>query len=376
MTKQVGRIVVLVAALCAAFFVIRGCGGTGSDQYYSFTLQTSLDKAISDLSMPGIAFCLTEASGRTWAQASGEADMSTHAALTPDALFRIASNSKTYTATAVLLLVDDKLVGLDDPVSMYIHDLGIPHDDVITVRMLLNHTSGLADHENDSSWMDTQIAADPFREYTPQELIDVAISIAPDLLFTPGTDYHYSNSGYVALSVIVSRMSGMEFKDFVRTRIIEHLGLMHTYILPGNYMPATPYAHGYVFSAGAATQDLTDINESWDVGSGGVIATVCDMAAFVRALFGGELLSADSLTQMETFSAVKPYGLGCEHTDAFGWGHNGSTYGYNSQMGYDPATGVAVAVAINGTSNDTAVLRNIFARFSEITTSFKRELGY
>ncbi|MFA4873782.1 MAG: serine hydrolase domain-containing protein [bacterium] len=368
---------IFTTLFAAAAVFCFGCGGAGDGSPTSPVLQALLDDAVKATAMPAAVICITEANGRSWAQASGRSDLNSIVPAAADDLFRIASNSKTFTATAVLLLRDDGLLGLDDPIANYVHDLGIPHDDVITIRMLLNHTSGLADHENDTPWLNEQLMADRFHEFEPQELIAVALAVAPDLLFAPGTGFHYSNTGYVVLSVIANRVSGMSFKDFVRARIIEPFGLAHTYILPGAEMPATPYAHGYSYSNGGTTvTDFTVMNESWDVGAGGMISTVCDLAAFMRLLFGGQILSADSLSQMETFSTQARYGLGCNYTDGLGWGHDGSTYGYNSIMSYEPADGVAYAAFVNGTTDDGQRLFAIFDTLKEIARTFKEDLGY
>lgn len=367
----------ILIAVAAASFSACGGSGTASSTSTSPALKGLLTGVVNQSGVPGAVMCMTEASGRTWAEASGVADRASGRAATSADLFRIASNSKTFTATAVLMLRDDGLIDLEAPIADFVHDFNIPHDDVITVRMLLNHTSGLADHENDTGWLAEQQAAGHSPEYQPQELVAAALAVAPDLLFAPGTGYHYSNTGYVVLSVIVNRISGMEFKDFVRARIIEPFGLTHTYILPGAEMPASPYARGYVFAnGGMSVVDATVMNESWDVGAGGMISTVCDLATFVRLLFGGQILSADSLAQMETFSAQKNYGLGCDHDPGLGWGHNGSTDGYNSVMAYEPADGVAYAAFVNGTVNDQPWLVTLFTSLRNAAKTFKRDLGY
>ncbi len=377
--KQGYRAVLRMILVAAAAVAFSGCdgGATAGGTSTSPTLNALLSGVVNQSSVPAAVMCMTEASGRTWVGASGAADLMTGEAASGADLFRIASNSKTFTATAVLLVRDDGRVDLDAPIADFVHDFGIPHDDVITVRMLLNHTSGLADHENDTPWLAEQQAAGHSPEYEPQELVDAALAVAPDLLFAPGQGYHYSNTGYVVLSVIVERITGSPFEDFVRTRIIEPFGLTHTYILPGAEMPATPYARGYTFAPnGTSFADSTVMNESWDVGAGGMISTVCDLASFVRLLFGGQILSADSLAQMETFSAQKNYGLGCHHDPGLGWGHDGSTDGYNSLMAYEPADGVAYAAFVNGTRNDQAWLISLFSRFREAARTFKRDLGY
>jgi D-alanyl-D-alanine carboxypeptidase len=261
--------------------------------------------------------------------------------------FRAGSITKTFVSTVVLQLVDEGAVALDDPVGEYLPQYGL--DPRITVRMLLQHTSGLFNYTGEPRPDGTLEPGIPlygkdfeenqFRTYTPEELIRVALS--KPARFVPGTGWSYSNTNYVVAGQLVERLTGTSYAYQIQHRILRPLKLRDT-VLPGTW-PAIPgpHAHGYYAYQNDGQQrvlDVSRVNPSWASSAGEIISTTRDLDRFITALFGGELLPADLLDQMRAALPTSGYGLGLESVDvgpACGGvyqGHTGGMHGYQSFM--------------------------------------------
>ena len=142
---------------------------------------------------------------------------------TPDMHFRNGAVAFSYVATLALQLADDKRLGLDDPLARYLPDL--PHADKITLRMLLNMTSGYADYVRDDRFI-ADFYANPFRHWTPEELIDIGLS--RPLMFEPGTNWGYSHTGYVIMGRVIEKVTGKPLGEVMAERIFVPLGLENT----------------------------------------------------------------------------------------------------------------------------------------------------
>jgi D-alanyl-D-alanine carboxypeptidase len=257
------------------------------------------------------------------ADAAGEAEVGGY--------FRIGSATKTFVATVVLQLVDEGRVGLDDHVDRYV--TGVPKGDRMTVRQVLNHTSGLYDYAHEEGYSTNRWrGADRFRSYRPQELLDVASQQVP--YFDPGQGWHYSNTNYIVAGMVIERVTGRPYGDEVRSRILRPLGLTHT-IVPGQWpgLP-NPHARGYTEVDGQLV-DATLMNPSLDWAAGEMISTADDLNRFFDALLGGRLTSAASLAAMKETAAtgtIFAYGLGLQRFDLpcgrSVWGHGGELIGY------------------------------------------------
>ncbi|MBW4717948.1 serine hydrolase domain-containing protein [Saccharothrix obliqua] len=255
--------------------------------------------------------------------AAGEARVDGH--------FRIGSVTKTFVATVVLQLVDEGRVALDDPISRYVD--GVPDGAAITVRQVLDHTSGLYDYAHERDWSTNRWRGTArFRSYQPRELLDVAFGHPAN--FPPGTSWRYSNTNYVVAGLLIERVTGRPYGVEVGRRVIEPLGLRHTSV-PGNrpWLPH-PHARGYTEVDGRLV-DATLMNPSLDWAAGEMISTAEDLSRFLDALLGGRLLSPASLAAMRTTQStgsIFAYGLGLQRFDLpcgrSVWGHGGELIGY------------------------------------------------
>jgi D-alanyl-D-alanine carboxypeptidase len=301
---------------------------------------------------PAVMYGVWDPARGTAVRAFGVSDRETGTPASTDQSFRIASITKTFTATAVLLLVDDGLVRLDAPVARYVGQLvdPLPEGRSATIRRLLNMTSGFPDYGGRSDGPFTTSVLTPQRVWTPAQVVRAAVRYAPD---EPGA-FNYSNTNYVILGELVARVSGMPFGTFVRRRILQPLGLRHTRI-PSTLTPPVAL-HGYLDASwGQAARAGTDAT-SWSTSSAGAaaggVSTLEDLARWAAADFGDALLSsrtrAARLRRVSSDRLLRgsAYGLGLQIER--GWHfHVGELFGWETLAMASPRTGRVVVVVRN-----------------------------
>lgn len=211
---------------------------------------------------------------------------------TPDATFRVGSITKVFTSLVTLTLVDDGLVELDAAAVDYITRIPVPEE--VTVRDLLQHTSGLP--HTDDQGLSLLARADPERVWTPEEVVESTITRRP--LFPPGTSFDYSNSNYVVLGVSIEEVTGGPFAEVLRERIIEPVGMDSTYLagFEDGPVPFGAYVARGVF---AVPTDFDYTAAATQAGAAGAIVTSApDLHALFTALFADQILSAETLAEM------------------------------------------------------------------------------
>ncbi|HEX3291830.1 MAG TPA: serine hydrolase domain-containing protein [Gaiella sp.] len=257
--------------------------------------------------------------------------------------YRIASVTKPFVATVVLQLEAEGRLRLDDPLERWLPGL-LPGGREITLRMLLGHTSGLFDYDNDTEWVRERIAA-PLRTWQPREL--VAIAARHRRLFPPGTDWSYSNTNYVLLGLVVEAATKHTLRRELTTRVFVPLGLRSTSYPTGTQIPG-PAVHGYLgdvpglsIPAGRLVDVTTRLSPSaW--GAGQIVSTADDVSRFFAALLDGRVLSPRQLREMKAevggtgpIAFTVPYGLGLDirHTPCgTAYGHEGDVPGYRNAV--------------------------------------------
>jgi D-alanyl-D-alanine carboxypeptidase len=365
-----------LSLLLVAVPIACGCG-QAPDSHASIQgrLQDLLDRVISEKNIPGIVLRVVDSRQGEWSVASGMADIDSQAPMDPTYRFRCASNTKTFTAAAIMLLNQEGLLQLDDPVDKYLPDLHIPQGSVITIRHLLDHRSGMADYVSETDLLDI-LQEDPHHTFTPEELVQD--SIDHGFHFYPGTQFRYCNTGYVVAALIIEKanLEGLTYPEFIKACLLEPLGLTDTFVAMDWKIPS-PYVHGYVYSDEGGFKDVTDINQSSAFGAGDMVSTAGDLASWIEALYEGQVLNSSSTTEimdvLATGDSSHPYyGLGCMYTPGLGYGHNGGTLGYCSVMRYDTNDGVAIVTYINRITDDV----DRYGILYEVAYSAKRILGY
>ncbi|MFI6907777.1 serine hydrolase domain-containing protein [Nonomuraea sp. NPDC050394] len=310
-------------------------------------------------------------SGRQRARA-GAGDLAAGSPVPFDARFRVGSVTKSFVATVVLQLAGEGRLALDDTVERWLPGLvrGNGNDgSKITVRQLLQHTSGLYDYNADllqgqrteEGWRNER-----FRSFRPERLIAMATAHAPH--FPPGTSWSYSATNYAVAGMLIRAVTGQTWEQQVRRRVIEPLGLRDT-STPGEspFLP-DPKAHGYTrFAPGAGLVDVTVQNQTHGNAAGALTSSPRDLARYFRALLGGELLAPAQLAEMkktvpakgwEAFHPGARYGLGLvwRPLGCGGgyWSHSGTNLGYRNWDGVtaDGKRSVAVSATITRSAEE------------------------
>ena len=341
---------------------LRQAGQPPIDPQLAAALNRVLDQTIASRHIPGVALAVTMPGYQTWQGARGLAQRQPQVAMDPAYQLVIASITKLFVATVALQLVEEERLALDSPITQWLPGV-MPSASTITVRHLLSHTSGLYDYLDGPFLRGVQ--RDPQRHWTPDALVAYALQRRP--YFAPGARgrWHYSNTNYVLLGMLVEHVTQRTLAQEIRHRILHPVGLTRTVFAP-HEMASGRRVHGY-----AGAKDLTHLNLSYAWASGNIVSTVDDLDQFVRALAGGRLLQRATLAQMyrwiDTRGALGlpnlQYGLGVMRhqlrvgRDAQGQrrpvgvgevvGHIGNLGGYRTAVWYLPASGITIAVGLN-----------------------------
>jgi D-alanyl-D-alanine carboxypeptidase len=267
--------------------------------------------------------------------AAGYANVAAKQRMTPQAGFRIGSLTKTFVATVMLQLAGEGRLGLDDTVERWLPGL-VPGGVQITLRQLLNHSSGIYNYTDDQSfWASERLQ--PRRVWAPEELVRTATAHPP--LFAPGTSWSYSNTNYIVLGLVVESVTQRTVAQELEQRIFRPLGLTAT-SLPSTRTMTAPFAHGYVGrgnelipgTSRARRFDVTSrFDPSWAWTAGAIVSNGVDLTRFYAALLSGELLSPAQLAEMTKTFRDSGYGLGIGAVKSpcgVVWGHSGAVPGY------------------------------------------------
>jgi D-alanyl-D-alanine carboxypeptidase len=327
--KSAGLVALAVAMLVAAAVAASPAAGRAAPRA---KLQRAVD-ALAAAGAPG-AVALVRDGERTIRVAGGYGNLAKRTPLRARDRFRVGSSTKSFVAAVVLQLAGERKLALDDSVERWLPGL-VPNGGQITVRQLLNHTSGLADYapEEDETFI-RRVLANRRRTWQPREL--VAIGTAQRPLFAPGARWSYSNTGWILLGLIVEAASGNALAAELQERIFAPLRLRAT-SFDTKARIAGRHAHGYSRVGARRRFDISVLNQSWAWAAGAIVSTAGDLARFYRALLDGRLLRPDLLAEMKTSvptpSPMQRYGLGLIRTRypcGVFWGHGGETLGYQS----------------------------------------------
>lgn len=279
-----------------------------------------------------------------WVGSAGLRELGRSAEPLTNGHFRIGSSTKNFVATSVLLLVAEGRIRLDAPAHDYLPEFGL--DRRITVRMLLQHTSGIFNHTGELyedgtivpgvPWQGKEWVDNRFRTYLPEEL--VRLSLSKPTRFAPGTGWSYANTNYVLARLVIEKVTGRPFAEELQRLLLGPLGMTGTVAPGASPEIPEPHNHGYYRYKDAGqerTVDVTRQNPSW-VGAGGdMISTTGDLHTYFSALMGGRLLPAELLAEMRTPEATAGYGLGVFAQETEGgtvYHHNGATMGSAALM--------------------------------------------
>jgi D-alanyl-D-alanine carboxypeptidase len=326
----------------------------------------ALDRALKDLvamegGPPGV-IAVVQRGERRQVHTFGVANLKSERPMRADDRMRIASTAKAFSGAVALSLVSKGKLSLDDTIGERLSDLPEPPPSAwsdVTLRQLLNHTSGLPDLLESEAFRDALLERlrhpDP-----PAKLLAYAYGLnGGEPLFEPGSEYQYSNSDNIAVALMVEEATGDSYEDQLKKRVYRPLGLKGTSLPVGPELQK-PYIHGYDISE-QPPEDVSElIAAGWAWASGGVVSTPADLNTFIRGYVGGELFDRQTRTQQrEVFEgggseppgpgnnsaglAVFRYETGCGTV----WGHTGNTLGYTQFMASSPNGNRSATVSIN-----------------------------
>jgi D-alanyl-D-alanine carboxypeptidase len=312
-------------------------------------LQQALDQVVATGATAALA--RLDSPGGSWRGASGVTVLGRPAPAPANGRFRAGSITKTFVATVVLQLVGEGRLRLTDTLERWLPG-AIPNGAQITIRQLLQHTSGVFDYTNALFESIEDVLDARYRTFRPAELVALAAARPP--VFEPGTSWEYSNTNYILLGMIVRRVTGRPYAAEVARRILHPLGL-HGTELPGTDTAIHgPHAHGYLpldRDGEVVPVDFTELNPSMAQSAGELVSTTADLNRFYRCLLGGRLLRPAQLAEMLGPPAEElGYGLGIYPQPLPGgptvWGHTGGIFGYVtfSFSTLDAATQLTVSV--------------------------------
>ena len=339
-----------------------GCGGSGaSPPPQASLLGSTVDgvarSAIQQQGMPGMTVALAKNGTILYLQGYGISDLITHQKTQPRAIFEIGSVTKQFTAALIMKLGEQGKLHVDDSISIYLPEYNFPS--AITLRMMLTHTSGLADFTNFPQ------LGDWVKNGVSEATVLTAVSQEP-LQFQPGTQYSYSNSNFFALGTIIEKLTGQSYAENLSQYIFQPLGLTNTYYsLP----PAGQSATGYT-NNGAGLVPAILWNRSAAFAAGALSSNVYDLVAWDNALINGRVVSPASF---ETMTASNGFAIPGGGSYGFGlalwtfnnrpiiW-HNGQIGGFTAETAVFLDSGFAVVVLTNDQDADPdAVVLNIMS---------------
>ena len=323
-----------------------------------------IDRVMRNHNIPGVIVGVWAPDQGTWIKAKGQAILPTPTVpagqdMQSNYKVRIGSISKTIGATRVLQLVDDGVISLDDKLDGYAFATSVPNASDITIRHLMQHTSGIYNYTEDPKF-DEEVGKNYLKQWQPQELVDWAVTFAnehiPNYYFLPGEGFHYSNTNYVLLGMIIEQETGNTFRDEISTYIAQPLGLTNTSV-PVDYHITGEYSHGYwcispAYGGSGELEDITNFDPSVSWGpSGSMISNLDDLKIWAKKLADGDLLSPatqqERLTWVDTGRTYfSKYGLGIMYAGGF-VGHDGEMSGFYNAMWHHPSLNATIIVLEN-----------------------------
>ncbi|CAM3358308.1 serine hydrolase [Kibdelosporangium persicum] len=365
----------LVAVLSAVAVLLSGVAGAqagaSESTRHDNPLQRRLNTLVQEDKFPGVTAAVRDRDGRTRHYTAGVGNLAGRTPVPRNGQIRMGSNTKMFTAVVVLQLVGERRISLDDPVEKYLPNVvraeGVDGR-TITIRQLLQHTSGLADY--DQKLMSDLFAA-LHQYYEPRELVDVALGEKPDAAHG---QWSYSNTNFILAGLVVQKVTGRPVGEEITNRVINRIGLRDTY-WPGVGEQAIRgrHPHGYLaMKRGDAWTDVSESETSAAWAAGALVGTPVDLNTFMTALVTGKLLEPEQLKEMQKtipspgfdLTGQARYGLGLAtfalSCGGFAWTHGGLAVGYSTYNAVTP-DGKAATIGITGLPRDVTDLRHMEA---------------
>lgn len=328
-----------------------------------------MDSVCTKFRIKGVSAAVLVPDAGTWKGVYGKSNA--NQAITTDMMFGIGSNTKTYISTLMLKFQEEGSVDIDDTIGNWIKNY--PNiSGKITIRQLLNHTSGIYSYTENPAW-DDSIFANFQRIWKPEEMLKLVS--APK--FQAGKSWDYSNTNYLLAGLIIEKITQKPLNIALRDKILAPNGLNNTFLFPVETFSAPmPDAWTYVFNWKESMKDLSEIqgyshnsffSAAW--AAGGLMTTAEDNVIFWQKLLSGEIINANSLNELKKSIALTTtisYGLGIFRYKNFNrstiYSHGGTGMGFINENLTDSATGITISVLTNQDSVDNDIILNGLVR--------------
>jgi len=335
--------------------------------------QALIDK-YTDLGLPGIVLLVRDSSG-LWIGSSGKADIENDVDMAPCMVSKVASITKMFMGVLTLQLVNEGVLDLDTKISTWLPaDIieKIENADHVTLRQLMNHTSGIYDVISDQGFY-LQLLNKPEQHWTQEGILEYVYG--KPAAFEPGTSMGYSNTNTLLVSMIIESATGRKHYDLMHERIIDPLGLEDSYYYYHDALPENTVQGYYDLYNNGSILNLTNYNTGSGNGYTGLYCSVRDLQLFTEALFVHKTLLNDAmLAEMQTFTAMDPeahraFGLGIfkdfmeRPADEYALGHRGRDLAYSADAFWFPKNNTTMAFLINYGTNGNSALRETFYQF-------------
>lgn len=350
------RLARAVLAVALAALVVAGAATAGTPAQADAALDRALKQLVAMPGGPPGVIAVVQRGDEVEVHRAGYADVETKRRPRAGDHMRIASTAKAFSGAAALSLVAQGVLSLDDTIAQRLPSLPSAWG-AVTLRQLLNHTSGVPDFTKSPAFVQGFLASLTVAP-APEQLLSYVAD--EPLAFPPGTKYEYSNSDNIVVGLMVQAVTGKSYQEALQEQVYGPLGLTQTSLPAGPEMPA-PYIHGYGRDGNAAPEDISEIAAAgWAWASGGIVSTPLDLNRFIRGYVGGALFGPAERGQQRRFipgGGSEPRGPG---VNAAGlalfryqtrcgtvYGHTGNTFGYTQFMAASSDGTRSVTVSIN-----------------------------
>ena len=334
-------------AIIVCFAVLVSTVATASDLRVDFVtkIDSIAEEAIQNGEAPGVSIALAEGAEIIYAKGFGFANLTTKEKATANHIYRLASVTKQFTAAAVMQLVDSGKIDLNEPITTYFPEFSAEAENV-TVTHLLQHTSGMAIEGGLKRLVKMYPKPANDKDANPEGSTIV-------FGFEAGSQFQYSNVGYYMLGVIIEKVSGQRYADYLKEHIFEPVGMNDSGYGPSDY-PTSQYARGYRLD-GEEFKDERKYDMSIPFAAGGLVSTVGDLVLWQRALISGEVVSPESYKRMRTTGVLNSgkrfnhgFGLFVGHDDGLrAIKHAGKIMGFSSATAYYSQRDITLVVLTN-----------------------------
>lgn len=350
------RYLIFICLLAALF--VTACDESDSEKSGYSTAKAEAIEALADSiitqhGVPGMIVYVRDANKAVYRLAAGRQTALGDTLMEPDLICRIGSTTKSFTAAGIIRLAEQGLLALDDNVTLYLDSTYVndfPCLAGITLRQLLNMTSGLPDYASDSMTFAMMMLVNPTMQIDPHTLVQYGVAIDPDLMYPPGTQYRYSNTNYILLGLVIEQVTGQTWASYVSHEFIEPFGLTGMSYPETAQLPE-PHPRGYLNHQLVGFLEVTEVHPSVAWAAGGLVSDAASLAKWFTLLANGDVLSAWGQSQLEDWQPTNTdweYGMGfSRETGMYMVGHGGSIPGFRTEAWYSVEHDVTIVVFQN-----------------------------